>query len=169
MRINRKFLSLILCLLLLVPALCYAQEAAVTLPDSYETSGQNYPVIYLLPEDGFAADHSNLSGRLLEAMGSQQGLEMIIVQPVFGEQDDPAAVLAGVIADTDSKYRTAQGPAYRVLMGTGAGGYMAYALGLDMPEEIGAILDSGNRTLAGPTVPPGGLYMTKLWYDEDVL
>ena len=37
------------------------------------------------------------------------------------------------------------------------------------PEDIPAILDSGNRTLAGPTVPPGGLYMTQLWYDEDVL
>ncbi len=37
------------------------------------------------------------------------------------------------------------------------------------PEDIPAILDSGNRTLAGPTVPPGGLYMTKLWYDESVL
>ena len=31
------------------------------------------------------------------------------------------------------------------------------------PEDIPAILDSGNRTLAGPTVPPGGLYMTRLW------
>ena len=30
------------------------------------------------------------------------------------------------------------------------------------PEDIPAILDSGNRTLAGPTVPPGGLYMTQL-------
>lgn len=37
------------------------------------------------------------------------------------------------------------------------------------PEDIPAILESGNRTLAGPTVPPGGLYMTRLWYDEDVL
>ncbi len=37
------------------------------------------------------------------------------------------------------------------------------------PEDIPSILASGNRTLAGPTVPPGGLYMTKLWYDEDVL
>ena len=37
------------------------------------------------------------------------------------------------------------------------------------PEDIPAILDSGNRTLAGPTVPPGGLYMTKLWYEEEVL
>ena len=37
------------------------------------------------------------------------------------------------------------------------------------PQDIPAILESGNRTLAGPTVPPGGLYMTRLWYDEDVL
>ena len=37
------------------------------------------------------------------------------------------------------------------------------------PADIPAILDSANRTLAGPTVPPGGLYMTQLWYDEDVL
>ncbi len=37
------------------------------------------------------------------------------------------------------------------------------------PEEIPAILDSGNRTLAGPTVPPGGLYLTGLWYEEPVL
>ena len=37
------------------------------------------------------------------------------------------------------------------------------------PEDIPEILASGNRTLAGPTVPPGGLYMTKLWYEEDIL
>ncbi len=36
------------------------------------------------------------------------------------------------------------------------------------PEEIGAILATGNRTAAGPTVPPGGLYMTHLWYDDGV-
>ena len=37
------------------------------------------------------------------------------------------------------------------------------------PEDVSAILESKNRTAAGPTVPPGGLYMTRLWYDEDVL
>ena len=37
------------------------------------------------------------------------------------------------------------------------------------PEDVPALLDSGDRTLAGPTVPPGGLYMTGLWYDEPVL
>ena len=37
------------------------------------------------------------------------------------------------------------------------------------PEDVSAILESRNRTAAGPTVPPGGLYMTRLWYDEDVV
>ena len=37
------------------------------------------------------------------------------------------------------------------------------------PEDIPAILDGRNRTDAGPTAPPGGLYMTNLWYKEDVL
>ncbi len=37
------------------------------------------------------------------------------------------------------------------------------------PEDIGAILASGDRNLAGPTVPPGGLYLTKLWYEDERL
>lgn len=36
-------------------------------------------------------------------------------------------------------------------------------------EDIPEILASGNRTLAGPTVPPGGLYLTKLWYEDERL
>ena len=34
------------------------------------------------------------------------------------------------------------------------------------PEAVADILDGGIRTAAGPTAPPGGLYMTRLWYDE---
>lgn len=37
------------------------------------------------------------------------------------------------------------------------------------PRAIPAILEARNRTAAGPTLPPDGLYMTKLWYREDVL
>lgn len=47
-----------------------------------------------------------------------------------------------------------------------AGTVVYAAEGKIRPEEIGVILASGNRTAAGPTVPPGGLYMTKLWYDD---
>lgn len=34
------------------------------------------------------------------------------------------------------------------------------------PEAVSDILLGKCRTDAGPTAPPGGLYMTKLWYDE---
>ena len=49
-----------------------------------------------------------------------------------------------------------------------AGTVVYAAEGKIKPQEIGAILDSGNRTAAGPTVPPGGLYMTHLWYDDGI-
>ena len=50
-----------------------------------------------------------------------------------------------------------------------AGTVVYAAEGKIAPSEIGEILDSGNRTAAGPTVPPGGLYMTRLWYDDGVV
>ena len=34
------------------------------------------------------------------------------------------------------------------------------------PESVAEILERGDRKAAGPTVPPGGLYMTQLWYDD---
>ncbi len=49
-----------------------------------------------------------------------------------------------------------------------AGTVVYAAEGKIAPEEIGAILESGNRTAAGPTVPAGGLYMTHLWYDDGI-
>ena len=33
------------------------------------------------------------------------------------------------------------------------------------PEAVTEILEGKNRTAAGPTMPPGGLYMTQLWYE----
>ncbi len=35
-------------------------------------------------------------------------------------------------------------------------------------EDLDGILERGVRTEAGPTVPPDGLYMTRLWYREPV-
>lgn len=37
------------------------------------------------------------------------------------------------------------------------------------PEDIPGILERGDRTAAGPTVPPGGLYLTRLWYEDERL
>ena len=46
-------------------------------------------------------------------------------------------------------------------------GTIVYAAeGKFAPADIPAILDKGDRTAAGPTVPPGGLYLSQLWYDD---
>ena len=47
-----------------------------------------------------------------------------------------------------------------------AGTVVYAAEGKIRPDQIEKILESGNRTDAGPTVPAGGLYMTHLWYDD---
>ena len=36
------------------------------------------------------------------------------------------------------------------------------------PEDIPGLLTSGDRRLTGPTVPPGGLYLSRIWYDGAV-
>ena len=49
-------------------------------------------------------------------------------------------------------------------------GTVLYAAeGKFLPGDIPAILESRDRTLAGPTVPPGGLYLTRLWYEDERL
>ena len=36
------------------------------------------------------------------------------------------------------------------------------------PSDIPALLEKGDRRLTGPTMPPQGLYMHRLWYEGDV-
>lgn len=36
------------------------------------------------------------------------------------------------------------------------------------PEEIPALLEKGDRRLTGPTMPPQGLYLNRVWYDGSV-
>ena len=36
------------------------------------------------------------------------------------------------------------------------------------PDELPHLLAKKNRRLTGPTVPPGGLYLTRIWYDGDI-
>ena len=47
-----------------------------------------------------------------------------------------------------------------------AGTVVYAAEGKFPPESVAEILERGARKAAGPTVPPGGLYMTQLWYDD---
>ncbi len=48
-------------------------------------------------------------------------------------------------------------------------GTMVYAAyGKLLPEEIPELLEKGDRRLTGPTMPPQGLYMNRVWYDDPV-
>ena len=48
-------------------------------------------------------------------------------------------------------------------------GTMVYAsYGKLDPDDIPGLLETGDRRLTGPTMPPQGLYMNRLWYDGPV-
>ena len=70
MKHSRYGLAL-LALALLLPVAALAEGIApayeVTLPASYEESEQRYPVLFVLPEDGFTPDASGLSEQLTAA------------------------------------------------------------------------------------------------------
>ena len=53
----------------------------------------------------------------------------------------------------------------RIIVGT----LIAVSAGKIAPEEIPAILASGNRTLAGMTAPPEGLHLATLFYPAGIL
>ena len=163
----KNMIRLLLCLLLLcavfAPALAEGGAGDVlhvTLPDGYEDSGLRYPVLYVMPEDGLGGIDGALRLKLKEAMG--ESLSMIIVQPEFGEGDDLIAKMKDIIAETESSYRVAPGKAYRTLMGTGAGGYLAYALGLEMQEEIGAMVSIRGNFAENPWLETYGSVQDKL-------
>ncbi len=69
--------------------------------------------------------------------------------------------------DLISVYVCADGFLYnmvRAIVGTMV--YAAY--GKLRPEEIPGLLETGDRRLTGPTMPPQGLYMNRIWYDGAV-
>ena len=69
--------------------------------------------------------------------------------------------------DLFSVYVCANGFLYnmvRAIVGT-----MVYAsYGKLEPEDIPGLLEKGDRRLTGPTMPPQGLYMNRVWYDGPV-
>ena len=49
-----------------------------------------------------------------------------------------------------------------------AGTLLYVSEGKISPDELPRILEQKDRRLTGPTVPGGGLYMTRLWYDGEI-
>ena len=49
-----------------------------------------------------------------------------------------------------------------------AGTLLYVSEGKISPNELPQLLEQKDRRLTGPTVPPDGLYLTRIWYDDDV-
>jgi len=49
-----------------------------------------------------------------------------------------------------------------------AGTLLYVSEGKIKPDDLPGLLEQRNRSLTGPTVPPCGLYMTAIWYDDPV-
>ena len=49
-----------------------------------------------------------------------------------------------------------------------AGTLLYVSEGKISPDDLPKLLEQKDRRLTGPTVPPDGLYLTKLWYDGEV-
>lgn len=130
-------------------------EYEVILPESYEESKDNYPVIYVLPKDGINVDASGLTESLVSAMNEGIGTQMIIVKPSFAEDADVVETMKALAEVVDKSYRTIPEKECRVLAGTGVGGYLAYAIPIN-----------NEGTFAG-LVSIGGDFVSEdnLWYE----
>jgi len=49
-----------------------------------------------------------------------------------------------------------------------AGTLIYVSEGKILPDELPRLLEQKDRRLAGPTAPPDGLYMTRIWYEGEV-
>lgn len=147
-RISAAALSLVMILsVILQPTGVQATEAGqqkrvqengacsyeVILPTGYETGSVRYPVIYVLPEDGYTT--GSLSEKLQDVMKTDAGMDMIIVMPSLKADMDLHSVMEQMVAEVDSKYRTIPDSRYRAAVGAGVGGYLAYIAGLTDAEE----------------------------------
>ncbi|MDO4741689.1 MAG: hypothetical protein Q4A66_13560, partial [Eubacteriales bacterium] len=144
---------MLLMLGLCMPAMAMGASAPayeVVLPDGY-AQGEHYPAAYILPQDALAGDDGGIASRLAQAMKEGTCAPMVLVLPKFEAGTDAVAAMKALIEEIDSKYQTLDGKEYRALMGTGAGGYLAYALGLE--TDLADMLVSIRGDFAGEKNP----------------
>ncbi len=122
------------------------QVATILLPTSYSTSGQRYPVMYLL--HGGGQDHTAFATRgWFRALASR---DIIVVTPSVGDSwyvnsvADPSAkyedfVVKDLIDYVDRQYRTIASGDGRAIAGVSMGAWGAMMLGLKHPRLFGAV------------------------------
>ncbi len=158
------FLTIILILLFVVSLVMPGEKMEdlssdfsyeVILPKGYEESEQKYPVIYVMPQDGYAKDDSGLA-ELLQEHFVENG-EMILVKVSFGKNAEICESMSVLVDEVDAAYRTMKGNVYRALVGTGVGGYLSYVVGLNK-TTIFSVIGSVRGDFVSDENPWYGLY-----------
>lgn len=125
---------------------------SIYLPDGYNTSSRNYPVLYLL--HGYSGDETNWlqSGEMQriadKAIGDGDATEMIIVMPrarnsyyinqYDGKVPYEDMFFKELIPYIDKTYRTRPEKNFRAIAGLSMGGYGAFYYSLHQPECFSA-------------------------------
>lgn len=133
-------LVLLLCLLMAIPMAAQAEGERynVILPGA-DSGMSAYPVVYVLPQDGYTQDNSGVAEKLSAAMAAGEMAPMIIVQPSFDSGADVIAEMAKLVDEIDATQPTVGAKEYRAVVGTGVGGYLAYVLALEENSPFGLV------------------------------
>ena len=151
MKMKKLFVFLACLLLLMLVCIGAGAEASyeVITPSDYQTSGFKYPVVFVMPEDGYNNSRNNaLVGMLQEAMKGSKKLDMMIVLPSFEKNDDLHEEMKQIVQQLENseKYKDMllSGAKNRAVIGTGTGGYMAYVIGmLNQEKKVEGSADFG--------------------------
>lgn len=159
MGIKGKLLALVMTLVLMLAVAASAGAVVkydVTLPSNYSSNTAiNYPVIYVMPEDGFGSHSNNIAGLI----NGTNGIKAIFVKPTFSAGMDLYAETQALVAEIDSKYRTIENPTFRAVVGNGTGAYMAYILA--MTDSTGEM--QATPSLFGFVAGIDGNYTHNVW------
>ena len=132
-----------------------APDYSVILPEGYDGQEErNYPVVYLLPEDGASGVSDAVREGLRETFASQDAMDAILVE---AELPDPSEETIWewareLVGDVDSEYRTVPEAGARAVAGEGIGGYLADILVFS--DEDGAMrTEPGLFSMSGAISP----------------
>lgn len=141
----KKYLAILGVIIGTVLCLCGCSDKAggiyeTVLPRGYDDSIAEYPVIYVLPQNGYNLDDSRITELLDEEMKEGNIPDAIIIRPQFSEDSDVIEEMKWIVQDVDSKYGTIDSKKYRILVGTGTGGYLSYTIGLSERDLFGGMI-----------------------------
>lgn len=159
-----------------------AISGAVVVPDTFDArfSCTRKEYTYLIYpgriRDPFAVSRSYFYPYRLDIKAMQQAAQYFIGRQDFAAVRSVGTPVKSTVreifdcqVDTAGKFVrirvSADGFLYNMVRAIS--GTLLYAgQGRFPPEQVRNILDSCDREQAGPTLPPQGLYMSRLWYDD---